>query len=57
MSMKTLFSDNSFTSNEMVAEADKMVVRMTMNGTHTEPVTGLPAFGRLDQPVPPRASR
>jgi predicted ester cyclase len=53
MVMKTAFPDNSFTIDEMVAEADKVVVRMTVHGTNTGPLAGLPAFGRLERPVPP----
>lgn len=53
MVMKTAFPDNAFTIDEMVAEADKVVVRMTVRGTNTGPLAGLPAFGRLERPAPP----
>lgn len=51
--MKTAFPDNNFTIEEMVAEADKVVARMTVRGTNTGPIAGLPAFGKLETPIPP----
>jgi predicted ester cyclase len=53
MSLRTSFPDIHFTIDEMVAEADKVAVRTTMRGTNSGPLVGLPAFGRLEQPVPP----
>ena len=51
--MRAPFPDLHFTIEEMVAEADKVAVRMTVRGTNSGPMVGLPAFGRLDTPVPP----
>jgi predicted ester cyclase len=51
--MKTAFPDNHFTIEEILAEGDKVAVRMTIKGTNTGPLVGLPAFGRLETPVPP----
>jgi len=51
--MKTAFPDNNFTIEELVAEAEKVVARMTVRGTNTGPVAGLPAFGKLETPIPP----
>jgi len=53
MAMKTAFPDNRFTIEEMVAEADKVVVRTTIRGTNTGQLLGLPAFGKLERPIPP----
>jgi predicted ester cyclase len=52
-SMKMFAPDLQFTVDEMVAEGDKVVVRMTQRGTNSGPMVGLPAFGRLEEPVPP----
>jgi predicted ester cyclase len=51
--MKTAFPDNHFTIEEMIAEGNKVVVRVTIHGTNTGPLGGLPAFGRFETPVPP----
>ena len=51
--MKTAFPDNHFTIDEIVAEGSKVAVRTTIRGTNTGPLVGLPAFGRLETPVPP----
>ena len=51
--MKTAFPDNHFTIDEILAEGDKVAVRVTTHGTNTGPLVGLPAFGRLETPVPP----
>jgi predicted ester cyclase len=53
MAIKTTFPDSRFTIDEMVAEADKVVVRTIMRGTNAGPLVGLPAFGKLERPVPP----
>jgi predicted ester cyclase len=55
--IRTAFPDSRFTVDEMVAEADKVVVRITMRGTNTGPLVGLPAFGKLERPVPPTGKR
>lgn len=52
-SMKTAFPDNQFTVDEMIAEGSQVAVQVTIRGTNTGPIVGLPAFGRLDTPVPP----
>jgi predicted ester cyclase len=51
--MKTAFPDNHFEIEELLAEGDKVAVRVTTRGTNTGPLVGLPAFGRLETPVPP----
>ena len=51
--MKTAFPDLHLAVDDIVAEGNKVVVRMTMKGTNTGPLVGLPAFGRLERPIPP----
>jgi predicted ester cyclase len=50
--MKTAFPDNHFTIEEMIAESDQVVARMTVRGTNSGPIAGLPAFGKLETPIP-----
>ena len=52
-SMKTAFPDVQFTIDEMIAEGSQVAVQVTIRGTNTGPLVGLPAFGRLETPVPP----
>jgi predicted ester cyclase len=51
--MKIAFPDNHFTIEEMVTEGDRVVIRLSIRGTNSGPLVGLPAFGRLEPPVPP----
>jgi predicted ester cyclase len=51
--MKTAFPDHHLAIDEIVAEANKVAVRVTIHATNTGPLVGLPAFGRLETPVPP----
>ena len=51
--MKMGFPDNHLTIEDILAEGDKVAVRVTIHGTNTGPLVGLPAFGRLEIPVPP----
>jgi predicted ester cyclase len=51
--MKTAFPDIHLKVDEMMAEGEKVAVRLTTRGTNTGPLLGLPAFGRLESPVPP----
>jgi predicted ester cyclase len=51
--MKMGFPDNHFTIDEILAEGNKIAIRVTIHGTNTGPFVGLPAFGRLEIPVPP----
>jgi predicted ester cyclase len=53
MSMKTAFPDIHFTIDEMIAEGDKVAVQVSVQGTNNGPLVGLPAFGKLETPVPP----
>lgn len=53
IAMKTAFPDNQFTIEEMLAEGDKVAVRVTIQGTNTGPLVGLPAFGHFETAVPP----
>ena len=52
-SMRTAFPDIHFTVDDIFSEGDKVAVRVTTSGTNTGPLVGLPAFGRLETPVPP----
>jgi predicted ester cyclase len=51
--MKTAFPDIQFTVDDALCEGDKVAVRVTARGTNTGPLVGLPAFGRLETPLPP----
>jgi predicted ester cyclase len=51
--MRTGFPDNHIIIEEMLAEGDKVAVQTTIHGTNNGPMLGLPAFGRLEVPVPP----
>jgi predicted ester cyclase len=51
--MKMAFPDNHFTIDDILAEGNKVAVRVTTRGTNTGPLVGLPAFGRFETPVPP----
>ena len=51
--MKTAFPDLRMTIDEIVAEGDRVAIRVTTHATNTGPLVGLPAFGRLEKPVPP----
>ena len=52
-SLRTAFPDSQFTIEDMVADDDRVAVRLTQNATHSGPLLGLPAFGRLDPPIQP----
>lgn len=52
-SMKTAFPDIHFTVDEILAEGNKVAVRVTTHATNNGPLVGLPGFGRLETPVPP----
>jgi len=51
--MKTGFPDSQFTVNYILSEGSKVAVQVTAHGTNTGLLVGLPAFGRLETPVPP----
>lgn len=51
--MKAGFPDLHLSVDEMIAEGDKVAVRVTVHGSNTGPLVGLPAFGRLETPAPP----
>jgi predicted ester cyclase len=51
--MKTAFPDHQMTVDELLAEGNKVAVRVTIHATNTGPLVGLPAFGRLETSVPP----
>jgi predicted ester cyclase len=51
--MKTAFPDIQFTVDDTLSEGNKVAVRVTTHGTNSGPLIGLPAFGRLETPVPP----
>jgi len=52
-SMKTAFPDIHFTVEYMICEGERVAARVTTEGTNNGPLVGLPAFGRLEKPVPP----
>jgi len=52
-SLKTFLPDGQFTIDSLIAEGDKVVAVITQRGTNTGPIVGLPAFGKLETPVPP----
>jgi len=51
--MKMAFPDIQLTVDDIFSEGSKVAVRVTVHGTNTGPLVGLPAFGRLETPVPP----
>jgi predicted ester cyclase len=51
--MKMAFPDIHFTVEDILSEGNKVALRVTTRGTNTGPLVGLPAFGRLETPVPP----
>lgn len=51
--MKTAFPDNQLSIDDIVAEGNKVAIRVTVRGTNTGPMLGLPALGKLEVPVPP----
>jgi predicted ester cyclase len=53
MVFNTAFPDACSTIDEIVAEADKVVVRATLRAINTGILAGLPTFGKLESPIPP----
>jgi len=51
-SMRTAFPDNHLTIDELLAEDALVAARVIIRGTNGGPLVGLPAFGRLEKPVP-----
>jgi predicted ester cyclase len=51
--IKMAFPDNHLTIDDILAEGNKVAVRVTRHGTNTGPMAGFPAFGRFETPVPP----
>jgi len=51
-SMRVAFPDNHLTIDELLAEDALVAARVTVRGTNSGPLVGLPAFGRLEKPVP-----
>ena len=51
--MKMAFPDLHFSIDDIISEDARVVVCLTSQGNHTGPLVGLPAFGRLEVPVPP----
>ncbi len=47
--LRAAFPDLHFTIEELVAEGDTVVGRVTMNGTHQGPFQGMPPTGRTIQ--------
>jgi predicted ester cyclase len=52
-SQKITMPDIHYAIVEMIAEGETVAVRMTSTGTNTGPLVGLPAFGKLENPIPP----
>lgn len=52
-SIRTAFPDFRIVINEIIAEGNKVVLRVTTEGTNSGPMVGFPSFGRLEKPVPP----
>lgn len=52
-SMHAPFPDLAVAIDDLVAEGDKVVARVTVTGTNTGPIVGLPGFGKLATPAPP----
>jgi len=46
MNYETAFPDGRVTIEDMIAEADKVVIRMTLKGTHKGDYQGIPATGK-----------
>jgi predicted ester cyclase len=51
--LKMALPDNHWTVDYMLAEGNKVAVRVTTHGTNTGPMVGFPAFGRFETPIPP----
>jgi predicted ester cyclase len=51
--MRTTFPDLRMSIDEIFAEGNKVAACVTVRGTNTGPLVGLPAFGRLATPIPP----
>jgi predicted ester cyclase len=51
--MRTPFPDLHLAVDSMIAEGNQVAARVTIQGTNDGPLVGLPAFGRLESPVPP----
>ena len=44
--LREAFPDMKITVEDMIAEADKVAIRVTTNGTHQGPIRGIPATGK-----------
>ena len=51
--VRTIMPDFQITIDGMIAEGNKVVVRLTQRGTNTGPIVGLPGFGKFENPLPP----
>jgi predicted ester cyclase len=47
--LRTAFPDLHFAIEDLIAEGDTVAGRLTMNGTHTGPLMGMPPTGRKVQ--------
>mgnify|MGYP001818581763 CR=1 FL=1 len=57
--MRMAFPDHHLTIDHIVAETNRVAVRVTTDRTNTGSMAGFPGFGRFEAPVPPtgRAAR
>ena len=51
--LKMALPDNHWTVDYMLAEGNRVAVRVATHGTNTGPMVGFPAFGRFETPIPP----
>jgi steroid delta-isomerase-like uncharacterized protein len=47
--LRVAFPDQHFTLHDMIASADRVAVRWTMDATHSGPLAGIPATGKRVQ--------
>ncbi len=51
--IRTAFPDLRYSIDSLLAEGDQVIVRSTMQATHSGPLMGLPVFGKLQTPILP----
>ena len=53
MTMKMAFPDLHIAIDDLIVAGDKAALLVTIRGTQTGPLAGLPSFGKFPQPIPP----